>query len=57
MESKDTGDSDIRRLASPEESSSDGFNVNAKNGNRAMFPVLFFFLGNIARDGVGRGPE
>ena len=57
MESKATGDSDIRRLASPAESSSDGFNVNAKNGNRAIFPVLFFFLGNIARDGVGRGPE
>lgn len=34
-----------------------GFHVNAKNGNRVMFPVLFYFLGNTGRDGVGRGPR
>lgn len=40
------------------ESFNDGFNVDAKNGNTAMFPVVFHFLGDMeARDNVGRGPE
>lgn len=34
-----------------------GFHVNAKNGNRVMFPLLFYFLGNTGRDGVGRAPK
>lgn len=54
-ESNSTRESHTRQLASPGRELQSDFNMATKDGHRALFPVLCYFLGDMARGGdLGR---